>query len=69
MMLHLSVAVLRTLNSVGDFYLTFEWGPGGILHGHVVQWIEGSPRVEKVVRPDNEGNIPAGTEDVTMVCL
>ena len=69
MMLHLSRAVLKTVNSVDDYYMTFERGPGGITHGHILEWIQGSPRIEKVVRPDNEGNIPAGAEDVSMVCL
>ena len=68
-MLHLARAVLRTVNSIDEYYMTFEWGAGGITHGHILKWIQGSPRVERVVRPDNEGNIPAGAEDVSMVCL
>ena len=34
---------------VDDYWGTFEWSGGGMLHIHVALWISGSPRIDKVV--------------------
>ena len=36
---------------VDDFWATFEWSAGGMVHVHVAYWIVGSPRIDKVVFP------------------
>ena len=43
---------------VDDWYASFEWGAGGIVHVHCVFWVKGAPRVDCVIRPDEDGNLP-----------
>ena len=44
--------------SVEDWYASFEWGAGGIVHVHVVLWVRGAPRIDVVLKPDKDGNLP-----------
>ena len=37
---------------VDDFWSSFEWSAGGMVHGHIAYWIKGAPRIDKVVVPD-----------------
>ena len=47
---------------VDDYWGTFEWSGGGMIHIHVAFWISGSPRIDKVVCADGtskeEGDEP-----------
>ena len=46
-------------NAVDDWYASFEWGAGGIVHVHLVLWVHGAPRLDAVLRPDHKtGNLP-----------
>ena len=56
---------LSEQTEVDDWYASFEWGSGGIVHVHVVLWVKGAPRIDAVLRPDEQGNLPAlNSEDV-----
>ena len=52
---------LQHFGSVDDFYASFEWSNGGLVHVHIALWIVGSPRIDKVLVPkehdeeDSEG--------------
>ena len=52
---------LQHFGSVDDFYASFEWSDGGLVHVHIALWIVGSPRIDKVLVPkehdeeDSEG--------------
>ena len=37
---------------VDDFWSSFEWSAGGMVHCHIAYWIKGAPRIDKVVVPD-----------------
>ena len=39
---------LEDLGCVDDFYASFEWSGGGIVHVHMALWIVGAPRIDKV---------------------
>ena len=38
---------------VDESYATFEWSAGGMVHVHIVLWISGSPRIDKVITPSS----------------
>jgi hypothetical protein len=42
---------LQCLGVVDDFYASFEWSDGGLVHVHIALWIVGSPRIDKVQVP------------------
>ena len=44
-----SIATEGNFGEVDDYYATFEWSAGGMVHVHVSFWIVGSPRIDKVV--------------------
>ena len=54
-MLHLARAVLIGARAMDDHFATFEWGSGGIVHLHIVAWLQGTPRSDIP-----EGDIPEG---------
>ena len=39
---------------VDDFYASFEWSEGGILHAHIAFWMVGAPRIDKIQVPREE---------------
>ena len=43
---------------VDDWYASYEWGSGGIVHLHVVLWIKGAPRVDVAVKLGSGGDMP-----------
>ena len=36
---------------VDDWYASFEWGAGGIVHIHLVLWVHGAPRIDIALEP------------------
>ena len=42
---------LLHLGLVDDFYGSFEWSDGGILHAHIAFWMVGAPRIDKIQVP------------------
>ena len=42
---------LQHLGEVDDFYASFEWSDGGLVHVHIALWIVGSSRIDKVIVP------------------
>ena len=49
---------LSYMGHVDDYYASFEWSSGGMLHAHMAFWIVGSPRIDKVVVPKElHGNV------------
>ena len=46
-----SLPDLVFMGHVDDFYASFEWSSGGMLHAHMAFWIVGSPRIDKVITP------------------
>ena len=66
LMLHLARRILRTTGQraspddpdLDEFWATYEWSAGGTTHLHILAYLIGSPRIEKVVRPDDKGNVP-----------
>ena len=60
---------LLHMGRVNDFYASFEWSDGGILHAHICFWVVGAPRIDKVAVPREKGDdtleIDACSEDGT----
>ena len=46
---------LQHLGEVDDVYVSFEWNDGGLVHVHIALWIVGSPRIDKVIVPREQG--------------
>ena len=42
---------VRHFGQVDDWYATFEWSEGGIVHVHMAFWVVGAPRIDKVDVP------------------
>lgn len=51
-----SLPDLVFMGHVDDFYASFEWSSGGMLHAHMAFWIVGSPRIDKVIVPKEQGD-------------
>ena len=47
---------LQHLGEVDDFYASFEWSDGRLVHVHIALWIVGSPRIDKVIVPREQGD-------------
>ena len=47
---------LSCMGHVDHFYATFEWSGRGMLHAHMAFWIVGSPRIDKVLVPKEQGD-------------
>ena len=45
---------VQHLGTVDDFYASFEWSDGGLVHVHIALWIVGAPRIDKVVVPKED---------------
>ena len=50
------VTDLQHLGEVDDFYASYEWSDGGLVHVHIALWIVGSPRIDKVIVPKERGD-------------
>ena len=49
---HAMLNSLQTQGSYGevdDWWATFEWSSGGMVHVHIAFWIVASPRIDKVL--------------------
>ena len=58
---------LHFLGVVDDFYTSFEWSDGGLVHVHIALWIVGSPRIEKVQVPKElQGEGENGRVEITV---
>ena len=42
---------IQHVGAVDDFYASFEWSEGGLVHDRIAVWIVGSPRIDKVIMP------------------
>ena len=38
---------LQFFGHVDDYYATFEWSEGGMIHAHMAFWIVGAPRIDQ----------------------
>ena len=47
---------------VDDWYASFEWSEGGIIHAHMAFWVVGAPRVDKIEAPRESALGSAGVE-------
>ena len=67
----LHIPDLAHFGHVDDFWLSFEWSAGGIVHAHIALWIVGSPRIDKIVVPkekeDNVVEVDVTEEDATVL--
>ena len=43
------------MGSVEDFWASFEWSAGGLLHAHIAFWMVGAPRLDKIIVPKETG--------------
>ena len=39
---------LAAFGHVDDFWASFEWSSGGMIHAHIAIWVVGSPRIDRV---------------------
>ena len=60
-----SLPDLIFIGHVDDFYASSKWRSGGILHAHMAFWIVGSPCIDKVLVPKEQGDQVA---DITATC-
>ena len=51
---------LKFVGHVDDYYATFEWSEGGMIHAHMAFWIVGAPRIDKI-------DVPRLTTDTAVV--
>ena len=42
---------LRHFGQVDDWYVTYEWSEGGIIHAHMAFRVVGAPRIDKIEVP------------------
>ena len=42
---------LQQFGHVDDYYVSFEWSEGGMIHAHMALWITGAPRIDKIEVP------------------
>ena len=42
---------LQQFGYVDDYYVSFEWSDGGMIHAHMALWITGAPRIDKIEVP------------------
>ena len=42
---------LQQFGYVDDYYISFEWSGGGMIHAHMALWITGAPRIDKIEMP------------------
>lgn len=47
---------LELFGRVDDYYATFEWSEGGMIHAHMAFWIVGAPRIDKIAVPRAQGD-------------
>ena len=50
--LHIVSLSLPSYGKVHDYWASFEWSAGGMVHIHIALWIIGAPRIDKVVMED-----------------
>ena len=48
---------------VDDWYASFELGSGGVVHVHLILWVEGAPRIDVAVKLTSEGDSPQGWKE------
>ena len=53
---------VRHFGQVDDWYATFEWSEGGIIHAHMAFWVVGAPRIDKVEVPREQEGGSGGIE-------
>ena len=62
---------LKHFGQVDDYWLSYEWSDGGIIHAHIALWIVGSPRIDKINVPknpeDNVVEVDVDADDVEIV--
>jgi DNA replication protein DnaC len=62
----LELFTLVDLGRVDDWWATFEWSGGGLVHVHVALWIVGSPRIDRIISKESEkgGSDPSAQETI-----
>ena len=40
---------------VDDYYMSYEWSEGGMIHAHMAFWVVGAPRIDKIEVPRERG--------------
>ena len=45
------------LGRVDDYYASIEWSAGGLVHAHIAFWMVGSPRIDRVTRLGEDGEV------------
>ena len=53
---------LRHFGQVDDWYVSYEWSPGGIIHAHMAFWVVGAPRIDKIAVPREQARGSGGVE-------
>ena len=53
---------LRHFGQVDDWYVTYEWSEGGIIHAHMAFWVVGAPRIDKIEVPRERGDESGAVE-------
>ena len=52
-----SISDYRFLGQVDDYYATYEWSEGSMIHEHMAFWVFGALRIDKIEAPsDNSKN-------------
>ena len=60
----LTIPDLQVVGHVDDYWLSYEWSEGGVMHAHSTLWIVGSPRIDlkNVPRELSKGAIEVGSD-------
>ena len=53
---------LRFFGQVDDYYATYEWSEGGMIHAHMAFWVVGAPRIDKIEVPCDVSKNSEGVE-------
>jgi hypothetical protein len=53
---------IAAIGRVDDYWASYEWSAGGMVHVHVALWITGSPRVDKVLAQEPSAASPDETD-------
>ncbi len=53
---------LRYFGQVDDWYVSYEWSEGGMIHAHMAFWVVGAPRLDKIEVPREQVGNPGCME-------
>ena len=61
----LHMPALGSTGRVDDYWASFEWSGGGMVHVHIALWMVGAPRIDKVIHAEEGADELSEAEEDT----